>query len=357
MIFNIEIGKIYDTIFLGVLQFHKKALFERLDDFLIDRKWFDRLNAELTDLNCETEESLPEILSPFFLCSKAGNCALTAFFTGKIDYAQDTFNSFLEKLKTNSDLLFAKLMDAIFPDRPFGNPSSLTLPLDTEILIKALNEASYSQEVKLQIALLFGNYPYALALLVKHLQLLYKQIDALYSAHENEIAHAAEEMQQRRNLTLYEQVYTQFTSKAFRKELPFYNSISLLHSLLFYLASNGTSYLLISGIQHEDALRFATRQNDDLRSILLAIGNDTRLSILKVLSEQGEMTSADVARALGIAPSAAFTHMDILFQKGILSFVRRQGLRMFYKINYPVLRNALRLAGTFLDIREKGNGC
>lgn len=344
MKFNFEIGKIYDAIFFGCLHFHKEVVFEKLQKELSDP--FSS-TATIDDLYHEANEHLPllpAILSPFFCPQDNRISALTQFFVEEIDFSQDTLDSFLHKITTNSELLYTKLVNTFL----FG-----ASPSESDTYVQVLSESAYPPEFKLQISLLFGNYPYAVSLLTDFLRKIYDQITLLHEKHEQEVAKTKEQVQGKNNPEAFEQIFQHRYSKPFRKELLSYASISVLDTYLTYLNEDRDleHSVMIFGTQYAESLKILA--GADPQCIFYALGNKTRFSILKTLAEQGEMTAAGIARALQLPASTAIAQVDFLYQNGLLSFVRKKGLQIFYKLNYPVLRSTFRLANEYLNEWEQ----
>lgn len=101
---------------------------------------------------------------------------------------------------------------------------------------------------------------------------------------------------------------------------------------------------LILGFKHEDDLNLQfDEQHINLRQLLIAIGNDTRFSIIEALFEKGELTASSIAKRLGVPSTTVLRHIEILYNCGAIYISRKSGLQIFYKINYHLLKSANKL--------------
>ena len=82
--------------------------------------------------------------------------------------------------------------------------------------------------------------------------------------------------------------------------------------------------------------------SDEAAEILRAIGDESRMKILKLLDEN-ELCAADLLKSLSIVQSTLSHHMKILTESGIVN-CRKQGKWSYYTIN----RATLARAGRFL---------
>ena len=73
--------------------------------------------------------------------------------------------------------------------------------------------------------------------------------------------------------------------------------------------------------------------------IIQAIGHPIRLGILDIL-ENGEMCVSDIAKKVGSERSNVSRHLSVMLKAGVLD-VRKQGLKMIYKLKTPCILNFL----------------
>lgn len=78
--------------------------------------------------------------------------------------------------------------------------------------------------------------------------------------------------------------------------------------------------------------------NDDLfhaRAVVAkALGNDTRLKILHIISEHGEKCVCDLTNILGISQPLVSKHLSVLKNAGIV-LSKKEGLNVVYYLAMP----------------------
>jgi DNA-binding transcriptional ArsR family regulator len=80
---------------------------------------------------------------------------------------------------------------------------------------------------------------------------------------------------------------------------------------------------------------------------LSALADDSRLRILQLISEEGELASQDVMASLGLSQSAASRHLKQLSATGYLSERRCNGAKC-YQLNPERIENTLQAVSNFL---------
>lgn len=74
--------------------------------------------------------------------------------------------------------------------------------------------------------------------------------------------------------------------------------------------------------------------------MLKAVGNGRRLMLLCKLLEHGEMTVGDLARDVGLSPSACSQHLARMRDEGLVAF-RRESQTLWYRVADPRLEALL----------------
>lgn len=350
MIVNYEIGKIFDSIFYGIMYFHKQVVIDKIKTRLFDASIVETAYQEAFD----ELPPLPSVLSPFFCPQKAGRSALTLFFQDQIDFEHDTIDTFLRKISVKPSLLYAKVLCSLFPE--FNSDEKNLLPVsDPEVYFEMINNASYPPEFKLQVALLFGNYQHALTQLIEYLQLIYTTISAIHKKHEDEILAISEHIHSDKCSEILRQLCNQLCAKEFDFSHSYF-TVSWIHPYILDFVTNGDYFTIIVGTGFDEVIHATIEgTNINLQSILLALGNETRLSILRIVAETGEMTVTNIAKALQLPSSTAFFHVDILSSKNILCISRKKKSQIFYNINFNILRNANKFVSDLITKYTGGN--
>ncbi len=81
---------------------------------------------------------------------------------------------------------------------------------------------------------------------------------------------------------------------------------------------------------------------------LSALADDSRLQILKLISQKGEMRSQDIMRGLDMSQSATSRHLSQLNATGYLVARRCEGAKC-YSMNFEKIDDTLNAVSTFLS--------
>ncbi len=100
--------------------------------------------------------------------------------------------------------------------------------------------------------------------------------------------------------------------------------------------SDGQELRIVFGAQHLHAL---ARAGDDMDSAyvldrLRALGDETRLAIVRLLKEHGELGTHEIIEELSLSRSAASRHLRQLFANNIVDIrVDEDGIRKYYRLS------------------------
>lgn len=345
---NYEVGKIYDSIFYGIMHFHGNIVLDRFESCYLDclgiKDSYDEVKTEIP--------ALPSILSPIFYPQHNGMCVLTSFFREQVDFSHETIDSFLCKIASKSSLFRAKIATFLFSDMP----SFATQNISSDSLVETILTSDHSQEFKLLISLLFGQFEYAINLLITYLRMIYVQVGLFHQRRANIIASVLERAHSKQNEELYKQSCKAIFSLEFTNDSSTILSISLFNPYLYYFAAESGQFRCILGPQHEKGARFRSDEpNVDLTQVLLALGHPTRIAIINTLREHDELTGASISKLLQMSPVTVLRHIAVLFENAILYVSRRDGIQIFYKINYKMLETTIKVAKIFLKGKNKND--
>jgi DNA-binding transcriptional ArsR family regulator len=93
---------------------------------------------------------------------------------------------------------------------------------------------------------------------------------------------------------------------------------------------------------HHTMIRINTSTDPDIAATAALIGDRSRATMLSVLSDGRCLPAGDLARAAGIAPQTASTHLDRLL-KGNLIVAEPQGRHRYYRLRDPRVADLLEL--------------
>ena len=331
-----EIGKIYDTLFYCIEYFNHNTL--------------DNIIPTNNPLYCFAENcykdisgrvsSLPTILEPFFITRESLPCAMTSFFFRHMNFISDTFDSFLIKITANSNDLYNITVNYLLSDK-INDPSSSSFVASPDTLMQALESSTLPDSQKLHISFLAGNLSYAVALLIHHLREIHIEVNNLHTAYADELRKAADSVTSEQTLQLYSDILRHDFTDDYDKT---HFAVSLLNPYIMRSAGKNEYTEVLFGVFYENYLKSRTDEDSiDLRHFFIALGNDTRLSVLKALTEHKELTATMAAKTVDQPVATVLRHIDILYTNNIIYISQRKGLNIFYKINYEMLIRAFNI--------------
>ena len=342
MKFNPTFGKIYDSIFFFIAFYNTDEIRRKTWDKYPDSECMQNCYMQLKDA-----VTPPELLRPLFYCKDAESSIISGFFAETFDPA-DTIDSFCDKLTQNTDTLYRNTLDGIFSDYQKETGTQVSPADAPEDYQAALNALRMDDAFKLQTALLFGNFPYALSRFTELLKSVYTHVDLLHARYKKEIDEEWTRIQSGVNQKLYEQMLSFCPTPDDNTII----SICLIHQYIIW----GDAEYLMLGLKHEsiyteeNALRSPT-----LTDFLIACGNASRLKILYSVANAGELTLSQLSKLLQTAPTTLLRHIDVLLDSRILAYSRREGLQIFYKINYTTFRAIQPHLDGFMEIMQAEN--
>lgn len=115
--------------------------------------------------------------------------------------------------------------------------------------------------------------------------------------------------------------------------------------------SDGQELRIVFGAQH---LRALTRAGADVDSAwvvdrLRALGDETRLAIVRLLKKQGELGTQEIIEELGLSRSAASRHLRQLYANNIVDIrVDEDGIRKYYRLSEGLAHDVQSMVASLL---------
>lgn len=94
-----------------------------------------------------------------------------------------------------------------------------------------------------------------------------------------------------------------------------------------------------------------------LARLFRALGEATRLRILRLLLEAGELHQAEIVRLLGLSQGRVSEHLSCLVWCGFLSMRVGERRRAYYRIADPTVAEQIALAVGFLERNDAAIAC
>ena len=349
MIYNPNAGKIYDTIFFFVEYFNKEETsnyFNKVrEDVSLVYEYYNEIKAGVTEI--------PPLLFPFFYIRSESASALTAFFTYKTDFQCVTLDSFINRIKENTDILYKETVNSIFFNI-FDSEDKKFIPLDApEDYIDAINALDLPFYFKLQVSLLFGNFNYAVSVLTDYLKIVYSHVNELHDKYANNIDIEFQQIHTGYNIRLYKNALN-YDKDRFQESTTI--SISLLNQFIIYDNKKYDFFLL--GLKHEESI--LDRHNESKATsdnFIIICGSEIRMKIIHALIDINEMTVSQIAKYLDCPASTLTRHIDALLNNGIITITKREGLQIYYRLNVSFFKRIkINLDNLFEEIIKKVGG-
>ena len=94
-----------------------------------------------------------------------------------------------------------------------------------------------------------------------------------------------------------------------------------------------------------------------LARLFRALGEASRLRILELLMNEGELHQAEIVRLLGLSQGRASEHLACLVWCGFVSSREGEGRRVYYRVVDPTVPELVRLATGFLERNDAAIAC
>ena len=311
-------GAIYDTDYWFIAYFNPETREYR------NTAAYEEIKANLP--------KVPEVFAPLFSLFDGGACAFSRFFCDSFDFCDDDGESFARKINERRTRLYELTLERLFCLDGGSIPKT---PSETVDAIKAL---SYDDGVKLNISCLLFDFDRVASLLAEWFIKVYEKVRAYHERRAEGIKARYELIASDEGFRRYEALL-KFDRESFDGA---FVSISLLNTEIVYCShrSPDALYLLLgeNSVDLSDDERKTEAEAAD--GLLLALGNKTRVGIFRALCRHGEMNLTELAAALGCPMTTLCRNIEILSDNGIIYISRRQGLKIYYRLNAKQIKRA-----------------
>lgn len=324
MIYNTEIGKIYDCIYFGIEYFNKHEVEASINGYFPDTQFmfdcFEEIRAQFS--------YLPPILEPFFFSEDEIASPISSYFAKHIDFETSTIDSFVMHIKHHSQTLYERTVESVFHSVKLADTdiSPTTSPAD---YIDCINKLDLSTEFKLQVSLLFSNFEYGVELLADTLKEIYIHINALHQKYSKAISQEYSNIICNNKANRYHQL-TKFNDEVNVESA----SISLLNHYVVFSHKKANQVWLLLGLRHEDALsENPSEKETSADTFMTTCGNEMRMAVIHALLEHGELTNSQLSKIIGCPVTTLIKHIEVMRSHNVLTIARRSGLQIFYRLN------------------------
>lgn len=332
---------LYDSIYYLITHFVKNDLSTSSKNIAE----YSEVSDILEKISASVEEP-PLILSPFFACKDGGVSILSLFFRKNVDFESETLDSFVEKLRLRSDLLYQDCIAYIFEEYENNSGSKVVPILSPGKYIDAIQRMNASPEFKLQVALLLGNFAYAVEILIENIRLVYAEVEKVYAENAEilirkyESIHSDEEIAFLAEKIKYDKRHINTTT----------TSVTLLNQSLVYVDETDNGAFLMLGLQYKEQYQNPSYiGNTELIDFIIACGSKLRMKMLQGLAEEKEMTLSAFAKYVGSSPTTVIRNLRILEDSGIIGISRKEAQQIFYKVDMDMLKRVKYNFNRFID--------
>lgn len=322
-----EPGYIYDLFFIFYLRFNTEHCIEVIDDNdrrSEDIKFFDNLLDLFSDISDD--------LFVFFHAIENGRSFMTThYFNTYKELFATTFDfKFLQGELLDRDKLTRNLISFYFPELS-EEETERCMNSNVELFVYIKN-SKYSGEEKSKLYEFFinpepyfQNLQYELMgkeiILAQYYEKNYQKILSVYNMTTFKILN--EQVKGFKDLSFIE-----------KNNQKLYVSYCLLNKycINFFGIEEGALYLL--GYEYLSVIECINDINKELNLLDFgsALSEGSRVSILYLLLERGELTCKDLEKVFNFSGSTAYHHITMMMKAGLVK-TRNEGKTIFYSIN------------------------
>lgn len=329
---NLEIGKIYDTLFFLIEYYNADFIEQQFESAYPN---VDIMKAYFAEVK-ENVDTIPAYLVPFFYVTSDHPSILSALF----------IKNFCE---INGEL--QNLLEIIRNDRETLRSAALSLFLDDSNVYNGLMQSSSLSAD--QVAFLFGRFDQAIDEMCSCLEVVYHAVDNLHAVHRDIIETVFEQNSTDTNKQLLNECMNISTDEIENAAITY----SLLNQYLILRATTNNSIILLLGIKYD--VKEIVDYDSSLTSadhFLTVCSGELRVKMLHALIDHGELTGSQMAKLIGCPPTTLIRPISILQENKLIYISRKSGLQIFYRLNIPLFRKIYRSFNTmFKKIIDKEN--
>ena len=340
MRYDSDFGKTYDAAFFLTdcffADFTEKNILSVYEDTDFMKKCLSFLRERIHDI--------PDILEPFAAVNSSDLSPVTEFLETERTNRSDRIdiNTFKKLLAEDRDLFFDVFVKNIFG----SDENAAGIKGDAERYIKAMDGLNKPAEFKLKLAYILNDFGYAVSVLCDCLGEIYKAVDELHSSCEKEILYAFEQIQSDLNKDVYSRELS-FRPENSAKTVV---SISLVNQFAVFNCFNGKKSVMLLGYKHMECFwNNGSSDKVDARRFIVTAGNETRIEIIDLIAEHGEITISTLAKIMNIPITTVGRHVSGLRNDNIIYISKRDGLQLFYSINTAFFRRLKVSLGEYAD--------
>ncbi len=324
-------GKIYDSICFLIEYFNGSPIYKEASD-KYDASFSLQCYNELAGL---VDFEIPRFLAPFFhyKCHEGVESPVSTFFAHTKWHCYATIDSFGLELSSRSDFLYEIVFERIFESQLQEDESSVS----TEKYISMLNNSDYPADYKMNLALVFGNFSYAVMKLISALKNVYEKIELLHSRYANQLEAAADFFSSNHTA-----VFRQLNKPDIDENFEY--AVCLINQFVVYTSYHKNLPKVIIGCSVNKRIGVPI-SNISPEKFIAVCGSEIRLKIIRAINENGRATCTQIAKAIGCPVTTLTRHLNTLVGSSIIFIAEQEKTNIYYKINTDM----------FIDMKAKIN--
>lgn len=322
-------GYIYDIIFVPVLYFNKE---------LICRKFVNKekgtQDADFYQEILNKFPPFPEELSPFFHMKDDGICLMSSHYwhNGLDHFFNDEDINYLYGVLSDTEELKRTLIEYYLPSNEEEEKPETVFDINHRLLKSKLPD-----KVKMWVTAILANPEEYSKLLIETLKKVEEFVKEYHKHHNDKI----EKLYEGFDIQKVQDALNTLNTKYYFEEKEAMLSVSIIqiNVLCFNIIYGKTCFVSgINGMEmlEQDCLNI---KKNDISLFGKIISDASRIKILQMLVDKGEMSTGDIAHGLSSALPSTYYHLDMMLGAEMLRS-RNQGRTVFYKINEEYFKTA-----------------
>jgi len=343
LIYNNNIGELYDTLYFGVIYFNKEFLQKKAtfktEGHEILFEFYDEIKDEV--------EAISPYLTPFYYCDGEYIPFIVEFFTMHLDIFTHNFNDYIRLIEDDSKfkpLLYKQLLH--YPKEE--DLEKIIKNKDVKLMLDSIGTLNYSVDLQYQTMFVLTNVDYTRELLKNSLLKIYKVIQKLHLKQSKILKSEFKLSKQKEAIQLYHEMWKIEIAQIHEAQI----SYSLLNRYIYYVDQklDKSDVLMLLGIKHRANLDYkATCNKKDIKSILNVFSDPLRVDIMETLLKHEELTLSQLARQLFASTTTIQRHLHILITSRIIIISKQENIQIYYSLNKSYIKCIHKAIDDYLD--------
>lgn len=330
-----EPGYVQDLFFAFILYHNKEVVTEK---FVLKNK--AAADTKFYKEALERFEPFDEDLLPFFYLTEDAFCFMSVKYFRDFDFLENfSFRSVLERLNDKPALIKNMMQFYFNIEDNYSNYSLLEIS-------GCIKDLPYSDALKYHLALFFMNPEHYIDKLTKSLAEKELILRKYYNDRSDDIFETQAKVDVQ---DVLDSMNFSIHKRTFSYDQVYY-SINLIEKNHLSYANTNNALFFFLGSDFQDQLNACldSRTPPDMVQWGKIYSEENRITILRLLKENGELCTSDIAQRIGLSPTAVYYHLEMMFDAKMLAS-RNEGRTIFYSINKDYFKRASEALKEFIE--------